>query len=137
VLLTKVTPGVGLLWFAVRREWRSLGIALGVTAVIASVGVALAPDLWVEWVRSMSVTGASVGPNQVPVPLAVRVVAAAALVAWGARTDRRWTVVVAAMLALPTLWTHGFAMLAGIVALERMRRSAAIPQATDPAPRAQ
>jgi hypothetical protein len=46
-------------------------------------------------------------------------------------------VVVAAMLALPTLWTHGFAMLAGIVALERMRRSAAIPQATDPAPRAQ
>ena len=29
VLLTKVTPGVGLLWFAVRREWRSLAIALG------------------------------------------------------------------------------------------------------------
>ena len=25
VLLTKVTPGVGLLWFAVRREWRALG----------------------------------------------------------------------------------------------------------------
>ncbi|MBI3750681.1 MAG: DUF2029 domain-containing protein [Chloroflexi bacterium] len=24
VLLTKVTPGVGLLWFAVRREWRAL-----------------------------------------------------------------------------------------------------------------
>ena len=32
VLLTKVTPGIGLLWFAVRREWRALGIALGVTA---------------------------------------------------------------------------------------------------------
>ena len=32
VLLTKVTPGVGLLWFAVRREWRSLAIALGATA---------------------------------------------------------------------------------------------------------
>ena len=29
VLLTKVTPGVGLLWFAVRREWRSLAIAVG------------------------------------------------------------------------------------------------------------
>ena len=24
-ILTKVTPGVGLLWFLVRREWRSLG----------------------------------------------------------------------------------------------------------------
>ena len=37
VLLTKVTPGVGLLWFAVRREWRALGIALGVTGVIVAV----------------------------------------------------------------------------------------------------
>ena len=35
VLLTKVTPGVGLLWFAFRREWRSLAIALGATAAIA------------------------------------------------------------------------------------------------------
>ena len=37
VLLTKVTPGVGLLWFAVRREWRSLRIALGVTGAIVAV----------------------------------------------------------------------------------------------------
>ena len=32
VLLTKVTPGIGLLWFAIRRRWRDLAIALGVTA---------------------------------------------------------------------------------------------------------
>ena len=31
-ILTKVTPGIGLAWFAVRREWRQLGLALGVTA---------------------------------------------------------------------------------------------------------
>ena len=30
-ILTKVTPGIGLAWFAVRREWRQLGLALGVT----------------------------------------------------------------------------------------------------------
>ena len=42
VLLTKVTPGVGLLWFAVRREWRSLGIALGATAVVAVASWAIA-----------------------------------------------------------------------------------------------
>ena len=34
VILTKVTPGIGLLWFAVRREWRSLAIALGFTAAV-------------------------------------------------------------------------------------------------------
>ena len=36
VLLTKITPGIGLLWFAVRREWRSLAIALGATAAIVA-----------------------------------------------------------------------------------------------------
>ena len=34
VLLTKVTPGIGLLWFAVRREWQALGVALGAVAEI-------------------------------------------------------------------------------------------------------
>ena len=46
VLLTKVTPGVGLLWFAVRREWRALAIALGVTGAIVAVSlVARGPAL--------------------------------------------------------------------------------------------
>src|SRR4029077_11489998 len=35
VVLTKVTPGLALLWFAVRREWRRLAVAIGVTAGIA------------------------------------------------------------------------------------------------------
>ncbi len=45
VLLTKPTAGVGLLWFAVRREWRPLGIALGTTALISVVSFVLAPEL--------------------------------------------------------------------------------------------
>jgi len=49
ILLTKVTPGVGLLWFAVRREWRSLAIALGVTGVIVAVSVIANPQLWQDW----------------------------------------------------------------------------------------
>ena len=36
ILLTKVTPGIGLLWFAARREWRAVGIALGVALVMTS-----------------------------------------------------------------------------------------------------
>ncbi len=50
VLLTKPTCGIGLLWFAVRREWRQLGIALGVTAGIVGVSCVLAPAVWQEWV---------------------------------------------------------------------------------------
>ena len=41
VLLTKITPGIGLLWFVVRREWRNLTIALGGTAAIVAVSFVL------------------------------------------------------------------------------------------------
>ena len=46
VLLTKVTPGVGLAWFAVRREWRALAIALGVTGAIVAVSWLTDPTSW-------------------------------------------------------------------------------------------
>ncbi len=51
VLLTKPTCGVGLLWFAVRREWRQLGIALGTTAAIVAVSFVIAPQMWQEWIE--------------------------------------------------------------------------------------
>lgn len=119
VLLTKVTPGIGLLWFAVRREWRSLAIALGATAIVAAVSFVLMPGLWLEWLRSLGQTAEPGSANTIAVPLPVRVAAAAVVVIWGARTDRRWTVLVAAALSLPVLWVNGLAMLAGIVALHR------------------
>ena len=100
VLLTKVTPGVGLLWFAVRREWRALGIALGVTGAIVAVSLLLHGQLWVDWLAFITSTpeGGSVEQFHIGLPLWLRLPAAAALVIWGARTDRRWTVVVAATL---------------------------------------
>jgi hypothetical protein len=119
VLLTKVTPGVGLLWFAVRREWRSLAIALGATAVVASVSFLLTPDLWAAWLRSLTQTSEPGSGNTIAIPLPYRLAVAAVLVVWGARTDRRWTVVVAATISIPVLWLNGLAMLAGVVALHR------------------
>ncbi|MGZ6311851.1 MAG: glycosyltransferase family 87 protein [Candidatus Limnocylindrales bacterium] len=117
VLLTKVTPGVGLLWFAVRREWGSLLVALGVTGAIVGAGLLLAPGTWQAWFASLAGTAEATGPNHVPLPLPVRLAGAALIVIWGARTDRRWTVVVAATLGLPTLWDHGWSMLIGVVPL--------------------
>ncbi len=117
VLLTKVTPGIGLLWFALRREWRALGIALGATAVIIAAGLVIAPAAWWAWFHSLTITPEAEGPNHVPVPLPVRLAVAVALVTWGALRDHRWTVMVAATLALPTIWTHGLAMLIGVIPL--------------------
>jgi hypothetical protein len=44
----------------------------------------------------------------------LRLPLAAAVVAWGARTDRAWTVPVAVTLGLPVLWPSGFAVLAAL-----------------------
>ena len=125
VLLTKITPGIGLLWFAVRREWGPLALALGATAAIVAVSFVLAPDLWREWVDVVArnvAAGKSGTWASLPVPLLVRLPIAAAIVVWGARTDRRWTVPVAGMLALPALWYGGLSMLLAVIPLTRHDR---------------
>ena len=127
VLVTKVTPGVGLLWFAVRREWRNLGIALGVTAGLVAISFAIDGRLWREWIVE-GLLPVAAGPVQqfyVGIPLLIRLPAAAALVAWGARTDRAWTVAASAALALPVLWLSGLSILVAIAAIERLRPSRA------------
>ena len=121
VLVTKVTPGVGLLWFAVRREWRSLAIALGVTAALVAVSLAFDFRLWQQWIERDLLVSFQQPPNQpqIPIPLLLRLPAAAALVIWGARTDRKWTVPMAAALAMPVLWIAAFSVLAALPALGR------------------
>jgi hypothetical protein len=118
VLLTKITPGIGLLWFAVRREWRSLAIALGTTVAIAAISIVILPDQWRAWV-DVVIRNAGKGGTwaSVPIPLWFRLPIAVAVVVWGARTDRRWTVPVASMLALPALWYGGISMLLAVIPL--------------------
>jgi len=118
VLLTKITPGIGLLWFAVRGEWRSLVIAFGVTAIVVAVSALVMPVAWRQWL-DVIVANAGKGGTwaSVPVPLLIRLPIAVAVVVWGARTDRRWTVPVASMLALPALWYGGLSMLLAVIPL--------------------
>ena len=118
VLLTKITPGIGLLWFVVRGEWRQLFIALGATALIVAVSFVTLPDAWFQWGEVLSrIAGRDGTWAAVPIPFLVRLPFAVALVVWGARTNRRWTVPVAGMLALPALWYGGLAMLLAVIAL--------------------
>ena len=118
VLLTKVTPGIGLLWFVVRREWRSLGIALGATALVIAVSAVVMPGAWLEWFGLLlRLAGRDGTSAALPIPFLARLPIAIAVVVWGAQTDRRWTVPVAGMLALPALWYGGLTMLLAVVAL--------------------
>lgn len=108
LLLTKVTPGIGVLWFAVRGEWRNLGIMLGTTAAIVLVSVVFAPHLWIEWITVLmrSVPHSAHGEIfglQTP-SLLWRLPIALALVVSGARRGWVWVLPVAALLAQADVW---------------------------------
>ncbi len=111
-LLTKVTPGAGPL-FAV-PERAALAIATGTTLALAGGLLRREPSLgratWSSWPRH-----AARGRLAVPYPLWLRLPLAVALVAWGARTNRRWVVPAAALLALPRLYFQSPALLLAVL----------------------
>jgi hypothetical protein len=125
VVLAKITPGIGLLWFAVRREWRSLAVAIAATAAVALASYVVAPQTWTDFVAATLSNLDQPQHFSVPPPLPVRLPLAALLAIWGARTDRPWTVPVAAAMALPIVWVHGLTVaLAAIPFLRRDDRAA-------------
>ena len=118
VLLTKITPGVGLLWFAIRREWRQLGIALGATALVLAGSYLLLPGAWTDWIALLAAnTGKGGTWAAIPIPLVIRGPIGVALIVWGAPRNQRWVVPVGAMLALPALWYGSLSMLLGVIPL--------------------
>ena len=139
VLLTKVTPGVGVVWFIARREWRNVALALGSTGLIVIVGVLIAPQLWADWFATLArANGTPATSSVVPLPIRLPL---AILIAWYAgRTDRAWLVPVACVAAMPALWLQSTALLTACFPLwwersrwVRARGSAA--SGVDPMPR--
>lgn len=101
-LLSKVTPGIGLLWFVARKEWRNLAVALTVTGVITLGSFVYAPGDWFDWAAFLMTSASHEFPLWVvPVPLPVRLAMSAVLVVWGARTDRAWVLPIAVGWAIP------------------------------------
>ncbi len=118
LLLTKIAPGVGLLWFVLRREWRNLAVALGATVAIAAVSFALQPQAWWDWVALLQANLGKGGTwAALPVPLLVRAPLGIALLAWGAPRNQRWTVPIAVMLCLPALWYGALSMALAVIPL--------------------
>lgn len=118
-IMTKVTPGIGLLWFLVRREWRSLAIALGITVAIAALSFLLSSTAWFDWVAFLR---ASSGSGELLYP---RMAAAAVIVVAGALTNRRWPIPIAVLLALPVVWVESYVILLAII---RLREPATAPE---------
>jgi hypothetical protein len=121
-LLTKVTPGIGVLWLAGARRWRPLAIALGATLAIVAVSFAIGPQPWFDWVDVLTGNVDRQIPTEIaviPGPLWARAVVGAGVAVVGGWLGWRWTVPVAATMALPVPWSSGLTVLVAIIALVR------------------
>ena len=119
-LLTKVTPGLGLLWFGVRREWLKFALALAATAAIIAVTALFTPGLFADWFALLtSSTDSSTVPGSVPVPLMARLPMAVAVIAFAAWKGQHWLLPVGVLLAMPVIWWGSLAILTACVALKR------------------
>lgn len=115
-LLTKITPGVGLVWFVVRREWRSLGMAVGVTLGIALASYVVSPQAWTDWVHFLLSHRGAHGSMAWP----VRVALGYGLAAIAARRGSAWLLAPAMLLAQPMM-VHWFVALPILAAIPRLR----------------
>ena len=121
-LLTKVAPGVGLVWFLVRKEWRNLAIAIAATVGIAALSAIFAPEAWRGWfdlLRRSVTDRQTIEGDYLAIPIWLRLPIGVAIIAWGARTNRRWTVPVGVLLSMPILWVNVFTILIAIIPLRR------------------
>ncbi len=129
VILTKVTPAIGLLWFVARREWRPVAIALGVTLAIVGVSAVLAPGRWTEWLARLSASADqhAVWPATLLPGLATRIVLAAGIAMLAGMAGWRWPVIVSVMVALPNPAFISPALLVGVIPLALLDRREPLP----------
>jgi hypothetical protein len=110
LFLTKVTSGIGWLWLVVRGEWVPALIGAAATIGVVAISFVMAPTLWIDFIGFVGRNASMVNPPlpTFPVPFGIRFPIAVVLVLWGATRKHRWTVPVAAGLALPVVWGIGF-----------------------------
>jgi hypothetical protein len=123
LLLTKVTPGIGLAWFAIRRDWAALWIGVGVTASIVIVSTVLTPGPWFEWIMTLATLPPTAGEAAHGIThLALRIPAALVILGFAAWTNRPWLVPFAVLLALPIIWLwNSLSLLAAVPRLSVTR----------------
>jgi alpha-1,2-mannosyltransferase len=136
----KGAPGLGLLYFVAARRYRDALVMGGVGAAMLALSVAVSPGAWREFLDVVVADAAGVGASILPIPFAVRAVAAVALVIVAGLLTGRATrgpvagaragwmhdprsgevlFVVALILANPTFWVTSLSLLVAIVPLLR------------------
>ena len=115
-VLSKVTPGVTILWFPARREWRAFAVAVGVTATLVIVSVFTWPQAWFSWVTLLSESATHhVDTFSISQwPAIFRLPIGAGLVVMAAWRSRPAALPVIALFVLPSIWIGALVMLLAV-----------------------
>jgi hypothetical protein len=123
-LLTKVTPVLGPVWFATRREWRSLALWALTASALVAISVWFDPGLWRDWFRLLlhpdefrSTRGGDWRPVVFvhgPVLLLFEFPVAIATTIYAALRNRAWLLPIAMVFANPVLTADSLVVLAAI-----------------------
>jgi hypothetical protein len=124
-ILTKLTPGVGLLYAALRRDWRPVIVSIGLTAALVAASVALGPSPWSEWIGRLGANlSQAANPDEI-LPLPARLAFATSVITYGAWKGWTWTVVLGSGLALPNFVPMDLAFFVALVPFLPRRARAA------------
>ena len=118
----KLAPILGIPYLALRGRRREALVATGFGALLLLVSVLIAPDAWRQFLEIALARGPGDVSGFLPIPYVIRLVAGLVLMAIAARIEPRLgepLLVVAVVVALPTLWFTALATLAAIVPLVR------------------
>lgn len=121
----KMTPALGILYLAARGRYRDAAVAAAVGCALLAASLALAPDAWRQFVDVIVAPSRNVGAGILPVPFWVRGLAGALLAVAAGRIRPgigEPLLVVALVIANPTLYVTALSMLVAIVPLWRTRR---------------
>jgi hypothetical protein len=116
--LIKISPGLGIVYLAMRGRWRDVALCAAVGGAITGISLALAPDLWRAWLDAITGRADMIGNSLLPVPYSVRAAAGFGLAVVGGFLGRRRgeLLLVAGMtIANPGLSLQGFAVLAAAI----------------------
>jgi hypothetical protein len=137
----KFGPGLGIAYLAARGRWRDAAVATIAGVALLAVSVALSPGAWAEFVDILRARGptdaSSFAAGVVAIPYAARLAVGIALAILAGRIDPRRgeaLLVIAIVIALPTLWFTALSTLAALVPILRTPPTRIEPQAVVASP---
>jgi predicted permease len=120
--LVKFAPALGIVYLAARGRWRDALAATGLGALIVAVSVVLAPQAWLDYADILASRGPADEAGFLPIPFVVRLGVGVAVAVVAGRLRPRLggpLLVVAVVVASPTLWATAFALLVAVVPVVR------------------